>query len=519
MEPLHTPSPEEIHAAYLRGEQAVVALIECWVQALTVAVTSHQEELAALILKQVEQIRQLSARVQALEDQMAKNSSNSSKPPSSDGLKKKPTKRGLRKPSGKKSGGQPGHEGHTLKAVAHPDRVQVHRVERCKRCQASLEHVEVAGREKRQVFDLPPVRLEVSEHQAEIKTCPQCLQENKAEFPLGVTQSVQYGPEIKAQAVYFNQYHHIPLERTCEILDELYDSPFSEGTLVETCEQVAEAVTPVDEQAKEHLIQTEEVVRLDETGGRVEGKLRWMHVASTDTITHLEMHDKRGRLAHKDIGILPKRTGWVMHDGYRSYDQYPDAQHALCNAHHLRELLFIHERYQQPWAEHMLKLLLEIKQTVECAQQNQLSTLPSDQIADFEIRYGELIGQGLKANPSPSAPDPPVPRKRGRVKQSPAKNLVDHLHKHQLSVLAFMYDFKVPFDNNLAERDLRMVKLKQKVSGCFRSVQGARTFCRIRSYISTARKNELRVLDALRMAILGDPFYPPCLLGPAASAA
>ncbi|MGB9880820.1 MAG: IS66 family transposase [Anaerolineae bacterium] len=493
MDPQHLPSQDEIRAAYQQGEDAVVALVN----------------------RLIETTAMLAAEVQALRDQLAKNSRNSSKPPSSDGLKKKPAKRGLRKPSGKKSGGQPGHEGHTLKAVAHPDRVQVHRVERCKHCQASLEQVEACGVEKRQVFDLPPVRLDVTEHQAEIKTCPQCLRENKAEFPAGVTQPVQYGPEIKAQAVYFNQYHHIPLERTCEILSELYDSPFSEGTLVESCEQMAEAVTPIDEQARQYLIQTEEVVHLDETGGRVDGTLRWIHVASTETMTHLEMHDKRGRLAHDEIGMLPERTGWVMHDGYRSYEQYPHARHALCNAHHLRELIFIHENYQQPWAEEMLKLLLEIKQAVETAQENHLAALSPDQIGDFENRYRALIRQGLEANP----PDPPVPRKRGRVKQSPAKNLVDHLHKQQSSVLAFMCDSKVPFDNNLAERDLRMVKLKQKVSGCFRSVQGARVFCRIRSYISTARKNGLRVLDAVRLAIYGNPFYPPCLLAPAASAA
>src|SRR3972149_26097 len=257
MEPVRLPSEEEISAAYDQGKEAVVDLFSAT-------------------------FRKLAEHMQALKDQLAKNSGNSSKPPSSDGLKKKPTKRGLGKPRGKKSGG------------------------------AWLEQVAADRMENRQVFDLPPVRLEVTEHQAEIKTCPQCLQENKAEFPAGVTQPVQYGPEIKAQAVYFNQYHHIPLERTCEILDELYDSRFSEGTLVESCEQVAEMVTPVDEQARQHLTKTKEVVHLDETGGQVDGELRWMHVSSTETITHLEMHDKRGRLAHKKTGVLPKRTAWGM---------------------------------------------------------------------------------------------------------------------------------------------------------------------------------------------------------------
>jgi transposase len=488
METIRLPGEEEISAAYDQGKEVVMALF-------------------------TQTIGQLVERMQALEDQLSKNSGNSSKPPSSDGLKK-PSKRSLRRPSGKKSGGQTGHAGHTLQAVADPDQVQVHGVECCKRCQVSLEGVAATTCEKRQVFDLPPVRLLVTEHQAEIKRCPQCGQENKAEFPGGVTQPVQYGPQIKAQAVYFNQYHHIPLERTGEILSELYSSPFSEATLVASCEQLAEVVTPLDERVKQQLIQTEAVVRLDETGGRVEGKLRWIHVASTATLTHLEMHNHRGTKAHNLIGILPQRKRWVIHDGYRSYDQYPNAQHALCNAHHLRELLFIHERYQQPWAQSMVELLLAIKLAVETAQHNQLAALSPAQNADFETRYGELIAQGLQANSPPLTPDPPLRRGRGRVKQSPAKNLLDHLHKHQHSVLAFMYDFKVPFDNNLAERDLRMVKLKQKVSGCFRTQQGAKTFCRIRSYISTARKNGQRVLNALHSAFLGHPFFPPSLLLP-----
>ncbi|MDH4209121.1 MAG: IS66 family transposase [Anaerolineae bacterium] len=490
---LELPSRDEIRAAYLQGEEGVVELVAQMVSA-SLTVLGQQQEFIA----------QLQARIQTLEDQKAQNSRNSSKPPSSDGLKK-PQPKSQRKRSGKKTGGQPGHKGHTLKAVEHPDHIEVYSVRKCVHCQASLAEVPVSGYEARQVFDLPPVRVEATEHRAEAKCCPECGQMSTAEFPVAVTQPVQYGPGIKAQAVYFNQNHFISLERTAEILADLYGQPLAEATIIAACQEVADQVEPVQAAVKEHLIHTADPVHFDETGMRVESKLRWTHVASTEVVTYLAVHDNRGAKALEEIGIFPHREGKAIHDGYSSYYQFPGVEHGLCNAHHLRELVFIHEQYEQAWADGLSELLGEIKKAVENAHQQGQMALGQAQIVDFESRYAQLLEEGYRANPPP---EKPPPKKRGRKKQSKPQNLLDRLRDHKQEVLAYMYDFKVPFDNNQAERDLRMVKLKQKVSGCLRTKEGAELFCQIRSYTSTARKSGQSALDALRMALIGSPFYP-----------
>jgi transposase len=479
--PKQTISREEIRAVYREGEDAVIALVE------------------GLLRK----IVQLEARLEALENQVKKDSRNSSKPPSSDGFGKRT--RSLRGKSERESGGQIGHEGNTLEWREEVDKIIVHPVDCCEGCGASLSDAEVLSLDLRQVHDLPALVLEVIEHQAEVKSCEQCGLMNRGQFPADVVNVVQYGSGLKGLMVYLMEGQLLPSDRVCELLSEVFGCELSEGTLYNTRAQCYEQLEPVEQHLKEGM-QEVEVGHFDETGMRVKGKGMWLHVACTSGLTYYFIHTNRGQVAMDAMDILPNFDGISVHDGLSSYAQY-DCEHALCNAHHLRELLFIVERYEQLWADLMIALLLEIKDQVEVAKADELSALTSEQLADFERRYQKLIEQGLKANPPPPI-DPGIPPKRGRPKQSPAKNLLDRLQTNQSAVLAFMYDFRVPFDNNQAERDLRMMKLKQKISGTFRSLEGAQMFCRIRGYISTLRKQGVNVLQAIRQVFLGNPFFP-----------
>lgn len=457
-----------------------------------------------IILLWQDHLAELNQRVKKLEDQVSKQSRNSSKPPSSDGLVK-PKTQSLRRSDGRQVGGQPGHTGHTLKMVDNPEQIEIHVLSACPHCTADLADVTAGAYVRRQVFDVPPVQLEVTEHRAEIKHCPACGCSVQAAFPEHVTQPVQYGPRLKAQASYLNSYHFIPIARTCQVFEDFYGHAPAWALVAEANQAVATGSAPALAEIQAQLLQAK-VVHFDETGLRVAGQLHWLHTASTDLLTYYGLHLKRGQAAMRTLGILPNFTGWAVHDHWASYLTFAQCNHAFCNVHHLRELQFITDQYQQSWAAEMAQFLLDLKAEVAEASAT-TGTLAADRLTRYEQTYDAILQQGFKRNPPPVT----TASKRGRPKQSPPKNLLDRLHKHKANVLAFMYDFDIPFDNNLAERDIRMVKVKQKVSGAFRTSAGGHTFCAIRSYISTVRKQGGNVIAALLDAIQGQPFIPlPC---------
>ncbi len=482
---------DEVRAVYDAGPEAVIALVE---------------RLLGLIAEQQAAITQLTARVKQLEDQLATRSHNSSKPPSSDGLAKKT--KSQRQKSGKKPGGQAGHRGQTLRMVADAHHTVCHAPEACPCCGASLAEVALTDVERRQVFDLPPAVMEVTEHQVGTKQCPQCGCATRGAFPAWVTQPVQYGPHLLGLLVYLVVFQLLPWKRTREMVADLYGVWIGGGTLQAALSRCFIGLADTAQRIKEAMREAK-VVGFDETGVRIDGKLHWWHTASTKELTAYHVHAKRGRVGMDAGGILPGFGGRAVHDAWGPYLGYGCA-HSLCNAHLLRELTYLWEREQQEWAAELIEWLGLAYAQVEGARAAGIGALDAVTLAAFEEEYQRILALGWAANPAPAAlaEEAGAGPKRGRGAQSKARNLLSRLARYEGETCAFLYDLEVPFDNNQAERDLRMLKVQQKISGGFRSAEGARCFARIRGYLATLRKQGEPMLAAIANVFQGHPTIP-----------
>jgi transposase len=451
--------------------------------------------------KQAERIQQLENRIHELERQVALQSHNSSKPPSSDGLRK-PTN--LRTPGGKK-GAPKGHPGTTLHFVTDPDHIIVCELTVCPDCSGSLADVASAGMEQRQVFDLPFPRMETTEFRAEKRYCAHCQRMQRAAFPARVTAPVQYGIGLTAWTVYLHAYHMLPLDRIAQLVKDLTTYRPSEGTLLSFLETAFDVLAPVEQTIEERLLKQVKV-HADETGCRVAGKTKWMHVISDEAYTRLHVHAKRGGVAIDAIGILPRYTGTVVHDCMSGYfkERYP-FKHALCNAHLLRECIGIAEHDGHKWAQQMTDLLKECWQLAVASRHRQMPLNPGV-IDSLRKRYDTILEDGEREWTQDQVRTKTCTK--GREIKSKAGNLGGRLSLHKEAILSFLWRPCIPFDNNQAERDLRMVKVKQKVSGAFRTEQGAKIFARLRGVVSTLIKQRLPVLSSLSQAFHGVPILP-----------
>jgi transposase len=401
-----------------------------------------------------------------------------------------PAPKSLRGNSGRPSGGQAGHPGHRLEFREDPDHIVIHRPTVCRGCGGSLpEATADQAVERRQVFELQ-AREEVSEHQVHAVRCACCGEVPRAPFPAGVAAPTQYGPGMKTFVAYCGNYQLLPTARIQELIYDLTGHVLSEGTLCNLNTNLSAGLEPFVIRTRA-LLTAADVAHFDESGVRVQGKLQWVHSASTADLTYYTVQEKRGQEAMDAAGILPAFTGVAIQDAWAPYWHYACA-HGLCNVHHQRELQAVLELDGQRWAGTMGELLYTAQQAVRAAVAAGQNHLPAEQLAAFTARYDDLIAQGLAANPLPDVP--PVPR-RGRPKQSKARNLVERLQAHSQAVLRFLHDFRVPFSNNQGEQDIRMVKVQQKISGTFRSKNAAEECFRIRGYISTVKKQGLPVLD------------------------
>ncbi len=479
---------EDIEAIYDQGKEVMVDFVMNLIREFTA------------------KIDELTERVNELENKLAKNSKNSSKPPSSDGLKKIKRTQSQRKKTGKKSGGQHGHAGKTLEMRANPDKVKKLCVKTCACCGTSLMRTEAKGYESRQKFEIPKPEVKVTEYRAEIKDCPNCGKSNKAVFPEDITHKTQYGNYLRSIAVYFNNYELIPIERTAEIFEDIFNVPLSEGTIITALTKCAIKLIGYEEWVIDK-IKHSRAVNFDESGVNIGGTLHWMHSAGTSLLSAYFVHKKRGSEAFDAMGILPDFQGIAIHDHWSAYFKYT-CRHALCNAHHLRELTFAYEQDGQKWAKEMIDCLLEIKASVD-KEKVECRLIDKELMRQYEKKYQKIIRQGLKMNPFP---EEEIIKKRGRKKKTKTINLLIRLRDFSKETLGFMYDLDIPFDNNLAERDIRMIKVQQKISGLFRTISGAEKFCRIRSFIATVKKQRLNVIDAICQIMNGNQIYENFIL-------
>ena len=433
----------------------------------------------------------------ALQARLHQNCTNSSQPPSSSPFIKPQS---LRVKSGLKPGGQPGHPGSTLRLKENPDEIIEHKVDTCHHCGGDLSREAATISPARQVWDVKIIPA-VTQHNVQSKTCPVCGKITTAAFPQEVGHYIQYGDTYQSLMVYLNKGNFIPYDRLTNFSQDILDIPVSQGTLVNIVDEFGQSLKDSMDYIKDQLKHSP-VVHFDETGTRIQGKNYWLHSAGNDRFTYLETHPKRGSAAMDAIGILPWFTGTAVHDFWKPYYHYGNCKHALCNAHLLRELNGIVENFKQSWPAQMKDLLLEIKQSIE----DNLGILDLETFEDFENRYDAILRLGEKENPL-VIKTLTSGHKRGRKAKSKARNLLERMQLYKPDILRFMDDPEVPFDNNLAERDIRMSKVQQKISGGFRSESGNAAFDHIRSYIATAIKQGISVFKAIQAAVSGNPLF------------
>jgi transposase len=461
------------------------------------------EDLAALVARQAEQIVRLEAEVVELRRQLGQNSQNSSRPPSSDSPFVKPAPKSLRRRSGRKPGGQQGHPGSTLARVADPNSVVRHEPGPCGGCGADLAKAPEVGVERRQLFDLPPMTVRVTEHQLVARRCA-CGVTTCGTPPDGVVAPVQYGPRITAIIVYLYVGQFLSKRRTAQALAELFGTPVSEGTVATMTKRAAAGLDGFLDHVKDRIAGSE-VVGFDETGLRVAGRLHWVHCARTGKYTLITCHPKRGRKGIDDAGVLGRFSGIAVHDAWAPYDTYLDPDHQLCCAHALRELQAVAETAppdtQRPsqwcWADQAADALVAMQTLVAEAIAAGADTADPDALGAQVHLYRSAAQLGITQT---AARSDPVMKKHNAL----AHRLIDR----QDDYLRFTTDWRIPADNNGSERDIRMIKLRQKVSGCLRTLTGAKQFCAIRSYLSTAAKHGQHHFDTLVTLAEGRPWLP-----------